>query len=107
MSSIDLADANIAPRHNARIKSGSHGQCESRCMGQREAHIASLARQSVDILRARRPITGRQRYVFPAISGGGQPLKRKYSQRRDPSPGLLTRGNDFARIPQPGEYVVE
>jgi integrase len=39
-----------------------------------EAHIVPLARQSVDILRALQPISGRQRYVFPAIGGGGRPL---------------------------------
>jgi integrase len=38
-------------------------------MEMREAHIVPLARQSVDILRALRPITGRQGYVFPAIGG--------------------------------------
>jgi integrase len=43
-------------------------------MKMREAHIVSLARQSVDILRALQPITGCQRYVFPAIGGGGRPL---------------------------------
>jgi len=40
----------------------------------REAHIVPLALQSVDILRALQPITGRQGYVFPAIGGGGRPL---------------------------------
>lgn len=40
----------------------------------REAHIVPLARQSVDILRALRPITGSQHFVFPAIGGGGRPM---------------------------------
>jgi integrase len=43
-------------------------------MKMREAHIVPLARQSVNILRGLQPITGRQRYVFPAIGGGGRPL---------------------------------
>jgi integrase len=43
-------------------------------MKMREAHIVPLARQSVNILRALQPITGRQQYVFPAIGGGGRPL---------------------------------
>jgi integrase len=38
-------------------------------MKMREAHIVPLARQSVNILRRLQPITGRQRYVFPAIGG--------------------------------------
>lgn len=43
-------------------------------MKMREAHIIPLARQSVDILKALLPITGRQQYVFPAIGGGGRPI---------------------------------
>ena len=43
-------------------------------MKMHEAHIVPLARQSVDILRALQPISGRQRFVFPAIGGGGRPL---------------------------------
>jgi integrase len=43
-------------------------------MKMREAHIVPFARQSVRILRELRPITGHQRYVFPAIGGGGRPL---------------------------------
>lgn len=40
-------------------------------MKMREAHIVPLARQSVEILRALQPITGRQQYVFPAIGRDG------------------------------------
>jgi integrase len=43
-------------------------------MKMREAHIVPLARQSVNILQALQPIIGRQKYVFPAIGGGGRPL---------------------------------
>jgi integrase len=43
-------------------------------MKMREAHIVPLSRQSIKILRELHPITGRQRYVFPAIGGGGRPL---------------------------------
>jgi integrase len=43
-------------------------------MKMREAHIVPLARQSVNILRELQPVSGRQRYVFPAIGGGGRPL---------------------------------
>jgi integrase len=43
-------------------------------MKMREAHIVPLARQAVEILRAIQPVTERQRYVFPAIGGGGRPL---------------------------------
>ena len=39
-----------------------------------EAHIVPLATQAVAILRQIQPITERQRYVFPAIGGGGRPL---------------------------------
>jgi integrase len=39
-----------------------------------EAHIVPLSRQAVAILYELRPITGNQRYVFPAIGGGGRPL---------------------------------
>jgi integrase len=43
-------------------------------MKMREAHIVPLARQGVGILRQLVPITGQQRFVFPAIGGGGRPL---------------------------------
>jgi len=43
-------------------------------MKMREAHIVPLSRQAVKILQELRPITGHQRYVFPAIGGGGRPL---------------------------------
>jgi integrase len=43
-------------------------------MKMRAAHIVPLSRQSIKILRDLEPITGRQRYVFPAIGGGGRPL---------------------------------
>jgi len=43
-------------------------------MKMREAHIVPLARQSVAILRPLQSVTGCQRYVFPAIGGGGRPL---------------------------------
>ena len=43
-------------------------------MKMREAHVVPLAQQSVDILKALVPITGRQQYVFPAIGGGGRPM---------------------------------
>jgi integrase len=43
-------------------------------MKMRETHIVPLSRQAVEILQAIRPITDRQRYVFPAIGGGGRPL---------------------------------
>jgi integrase len=43
-------------------------------MKMREAHIVPLARQAVGILRKFLPITGRQRYAFPAIGGGDRPL---------------------------------
>ena len=39
-----------------------------------EALIVPLSRQAVAILHELRPITGNQRYVFPAIGGGGRPL---------------------------------
>jgi integrase len=43
-------------------------------MKMREAHIVPLSTQAVRILQELRPITGGQRYVFPAIGGGGLPL---------------------------------
>jgi integrase len=43
-------------------------------MKMREAHIVPLSRQAVKMPRELRPITGHQRYVFPAIGGGGRPL---------------------------------
>ena len=39
-------------------------------MKMRETHIVPLSRQAVEILRDLVVITGRQRYVFPAIGGG-------------------------------------
>lgn len=39
-----------------------------------EVHIVPLSQQAVAILRELRTITGNQRYVFPAIGGGGRPL---------------------------------
>ena len=39
-----------------------------------ETLIVPLSRQAVAILRELRPITGNQRYVFPAIGAGGRPL---------------------------------
>jgi integrase len=43
-------------------------------MKMRDAYIVPLARQSADIRRELRPITANQRYVVPAIGGGGRPL---------------------------------
>jgi len=43
-------------------------------MKMRETHIVPLPRQAVGILRELVVITGRQRYVFPAIGGGGRPI---------------------------------
>jgi integrase len=43
-------------------------------MKMREAHVVPLSRQAVKILQELGPITGHQRYVFPAIGGGGRPL---------------------------------
>src|SRR3954469_20163936 len=43
-------------------------------MKMRETHIVPLSRQSVGILRVLSVITGQQRYVFPAIGGGGRPI---------------------------------
>jgi len=43
-------------------------------MKMRETHIVPLSRQVVRILRDLVDITGRQRYVFPAIGGGGRPI---------------------------------
>jgi integrase len=43
-------------------------------MKMRETHVVPLARQAVGILRELVIITGRQRYVFPAIGGGGRPI---------------------------------
>ena len=43
-------------------------------MKMREIHIVPLSRQAVGILRGLMVITGRQRYVFPAIGGGGRPI---------------------------------
>ena len=76
-------------------------------MKMREAHIVPLARQSVDILRALRPITGRQGYVFPAIGGGWTAAERKHPQWRNSTARLLRRGNDCSRVPDHGEHIVE
>jgi integrase len=43
-------------------------------MKMRETHIVPLSRQPVGILWELVAITGRQRYVFPAIGGGGRPI---------------------------------
>jgi integrase len=43
-------------------------------MKMRETHIVPLSRQAVRILSVLSPVTGRQRYVFPAIGGGGRPI---------------------------------
>jgi integrase len=43
-------------------------------MKMREAHIVPLSRQAVTLLRELHPITGRARYTFPAIGGGGRPI---------------------------------
>jgi integrase len=43
-------------------------------MKMRETHIVPLSRQAVGILRELVVVTGRQRYVFPAIGGGGRPI---------------------------------
>jgi len=43
-------------------------------MKMREAHVVPLPQQSVDILKALVPITGRQLYVCPATGGGGRPM---------------------------------
>jgi integrase len=75
-------------------------------MKMREAHIVPLARQSVAVLRQLLPITGRQRYVFPAIGGGGRPLSENTIN------GAIRRlgysGEEMtARISNYGEHVVE
>ncbi len=43
-------------------------------MKMRETHIVPPSRQAVGILRELEIVTGRQRYVFPAIGGGGRPI---------------------------------
>jgi integrase len=43
-------------------------------MKMRETHIVPLSRQAIGILRELVIVTGRQRYVFPAIGGGGRPI---------------------------------
>jgi integrase len=43
-------------------------------MKMKDAHIVPLARQAVAILRELRKLTGRGRYVFPAIGSGERPL---------------------------------
>jgi integrase len=43
-------------------------------MKMREMHIVQLSRQAGGILRERVVITGRQRYVFSAIGGGGRAI---------------------------------
>lgn len=43
-------------------------------MKMREPHIVPLCRQVVAILRDVQPVTSHDRYVFPAIGGGGRPL---------------------------------
>ena len=40
----------------------------------RSLHIVPLSRQAVAILRELQPVTSHDRYVFPAIGGGGRPL---------------------------------
>jgi integrase len=41
-------------------------------MKMREPHIVPLSRQAVAILRELQPVTSHDRYVFPAIGGGGR-----------------------------------
>jgi integrase len=43
-------------------------------MKMREPHIVPLCHQAVAILRELHPVTSHDRYVFPAIGGGGRPL---------------------------------
>lgn len=40
----------------------------------RADHLVPLARQAVDVLRELKPLTGRQRYVFPCARGGDRPM---------------------------------
>ena len=61
----------------------------------RETHIVPLSRQAVGILRV--VITGRQRYVFPAI-GGGRPISENTlngALRRIGCPGDVMTANGF------------
>jgi integrase len=50
-------------------------------MKMRETHIVPLSRQPVAILRELLAITGRQRYVSPAIGGGGRPISENTLNR--------------------------
>ena len=43
-------------------------------MKMRESHVVPLAIQSVEILKAIRPLTGRGKFVFPSARKGGRPL---------------------------------
>jgi len=70
-------------------------------MKMREAHIVPLARQTVGILRELLPITGHQRYVFPAIGGGGRRLSENTLNgaiRRIGYPGDVMTAHGFRTL---------
>jgi integrase len=67
-------------------------------MKMRETHIVPLSRQPVAILRELLAITGRQRYVFPAIGGGGRPISENTlngALRRIGYPGDVMTAHGF------------
>ena len=67
-------------------------------MKMRETHIVPLSRQAVEILRGLVVITGRQRYVFPAIGGGGRPISENTlngALRRIGYPGDVMTAHGF------------
>jgi integrase len=67
-------------------------------MKMRETHIVPLSRQAVEILRDLVVITGRQRYVFPAIGGGGRPISENTlngALRRIGYPGDVMTAHGF------------
>jgi integrase len=72
-------------------------------MKMREAHIVPLARQSVDILRALRPITG----CVPRDRWRWASAERKHAQRRNPSTWVFRRGNDRSWFSDDGQHAVE
>ena len=76
-------------------------------MKMREAHIVPLARQSVDILRALQPITGGQRYVFPAIGGARRPFSENTLNGGIRRLGYSSKEMTAHGVPHFGEHTLE
>ena len=72
-----------------------------------EPHVVPLSAQAVAILRDVLLLGLNSRYVFPSLLSRDRPMSENTVNNALPSSRLFKSGDDGARLPQHGEYVVE